>query len=137
MRVLQFGFDGSPDNPHLPHNYQRDLVAYTGTHDNDTTMGWFHSLQSSDAQRVEYYLHTDLAGVAESMARAVLGSVAQLAIIPAQDLLHLGSEARLNTPGTVSGNWSWRLAVGSLTAAQAQQFASLNHLFGRVSGVRT
>jgi 4-alpha-glucanotransferase len=137
MRVLQFGFDGSPDNPHLPHNYQRDVVAYTGTHDNDTTVGWYHSLQSADAQRVEFYLHTDPAGVAESMARAVLGSVAQLAIIPAQDLLHLGSEARLNTPGTVSGNWSWRLSAGSLTATQAQQFASLNQLFGRVSGVGT
>jgi 4-alpha-glucanotransferase len=71
------------------------------------------------------------------MARAVLGSVAELAIIPAQDLLHLGSEARLNTPGTVSGNWSWRLPAGSLTGEQAQQFASLNHLFGRVSGVGT
>jgi len=137
MRVLQFGFDGSPDNPHLPHNYQRDVVAYTGTHDNDTAAGWYHSLQRADAQRVEFYLHTDAAGVVESMARAVLGSVAQLAIIPAQDLLHLGSEARLNTPGTVSGNWSWRLPGGSLTAAQAQQFASLNHLFGRVSGVGT
>ena len=67
----------------------------------------------------------------------MLGSVAQLAIIPAQDLLQLGSQARLNTPGTVSGNWSWRLTAGSLTAAQAQQFAPLNHVFGRVSGVQT
>jgi 4-alpha-glucanotransferase len=137
MRVLQFGFDGSPDNPHLPHNYQRDVVAYTGTHDNDTTVGWYRSLQRSDAERVEFYLGTEPARLAESMARAVLGSVAQLAIIPAQDLLQLGSPARLNTPGTVSGNWSWRLTAGSLTAAQAQQFAPLNHVFGRVSRVQT
>jgi 4-alpha-glucanotransferase len=137
MRVLQFGFDGSPDNPHLPHNYQHDVVAYTGTHDNDTTVGWYRSLQRSDAERVEFYLGTAPARLAESMARAVLGSVAQLAIIPAQDLLQLGSQARLNTPGTASGNWSWRLTAGSLTAAQAQQFAPLNHVFGRVSGVQT
>src|SRR6202167_2906464 len=137
MRVLQFGFDGSPDKPHLPHNYQRDVVAYTGTHDNDTTVGWYRSLQRADAQRVEFYLGAAPAALAESMARAVLGSVAQLAIIPAQDLLQLGSQARFNTPGTVSGNWSWRLPGGSLTAAQAQQFAPLNHVFGRVSGVQT
>jgi 4-alpha-glucanotransferase len=137
MRVLQFGFDGSPDNPHLPHNYQRDVVAYTGTHDNDTTVGWYRSLQRPDAQRVEFYLHSDSASLAESMARAVLGSVAQLAIVPAQDLLQLDSHARLNTPGTVSGNWSWRLPDGALTAALAQQFAPLNHVFGRVSGVTT
>jgi len=136
MRVLQFGFDGSPDNPHLPHNYQRDVVAYTGTHDNDTTVGWFHSLQSADAQRVAFFLRSDAAGLSDAMARAVLGCVAQLAIIPAQDLLQLGSQARLNTPGTVTNNWSWRLAPGSLTAELAQQFAPLNHIFGRVSGVQ-
>jgi 4-alpha-glucanotransferase len=135
MRVLQFGFDGSPDNPHLPHNYTRDVVAYTGTHDNDTTMGWYRSLAAADAQRVEYYLHSDALALAESMARAVLASVAQLAIVPAQDLLQLGSPARFNTPGTVIGNWSWRLPAGALTAELAQQFAGLNHVFGRVSGV--
>jgi len=131
MRVLQFGFDGSPDNPHLPQNYQRDLVAYTGTHDNDTTVGWFRSLQPHDAERIAYFLRSDAAGIPDAMARAVLGCVAQLAIIPAQDLLQLGSEARLNTPGTASGNWSWRLPAGSLTADLARQFAPLNHMFGR------
>ena len=136
MRVLQFGFDGSPDNPHLPHNYQHDVVAYTGTHDNDTTVGWYHSLQSADAQRVCFFLRSDAAGLSDAMARAVLGCVAQLAIIPAQDLLQLGSQARFNTPGTVTNNWRWRLAPGSLTAELAQQFAPLNHIFGRVSGVQ-
>jgi 4-alpha-glucanotransferase len=136
MRVLQFGFDGSPDNPHLPHNYQRDLVAYTGTHDNDTTVGWYHGLGNEDAQRVSYYLRSDAAGLPDAMARAVLASVAQLAIIPAQDLLQLGSEARFNTPGTVAGNWSWRLPPERLNADLAQRFAQLNHMFGRVSGVQ-
>ena len=135
MRVLQFGFDGSPDNPHLPHNYLRDVVAYTGTHDNDTTVGWYRSLERADAQRVEFYLRTEPAALAETMARAVLASVAQLAVIPVQDLLQLGSQARFNTPGTATGNWSWRLPVGSLTAALAVHFASLNHVFGRTSGV--
>jgi 4-alpha-glucanotransferase len=136
MRVLQFGFDGSPDNPHLPHNYQRDLVAYTGTHDNDTTVGWYHGLANADAQRVSYYLRSDAAGLPDAMARAVLASVAQLAIVPAQDLLQLGSEARFNTPGTVAGNWSWRLPAERLTADLAQRFAQLNHVFGRISGVQ-
>ncbi len=134
MRVLQFGFDGTPDNPHLPHNYLRDVVAFTGTHDNDTTIGWYRSLERADAQRVEFYLRTDAAGLAESMMRAALASVAQLAIIPAQDLLQLGSQARFNTPGIASGNWSWRLPAGGLTAALAVHFASLNHVFGRLSG---
>jgi len=135
MRVLQFGFDGSPDNPHLPHNYLRDVVAYTGTHDNDTTVGWYRSLERADAQRVEFYLRTEPAALAETMARAVLASVAQLAVIPVQDLLQLGSQARFNTPGRATGNWGWRLPVGSLTAALAVHFASLNHVFGRTSGV--
>jgi 4-alpha-glucanotransferase len=112
------------------------VVAYTGTHDNDTTVGWFHSLQSADAQRVAFFLRSDAAGLSDAMARAVLGCVAQLAIIPAQDLLQLGSQARFNTPGTVTNNWSWRLAPGSLSTGLAQQFAPLNHIFGRVSGVQ-
>jgi 4-alpha-glucanotransferase len=135
MRVLQFGFDGSPDNPHLPHNYKSDVVAYTGTHDNDTTVGWFRSLAAEDSERVRFFLRADAGSLTDAMARAVLGSVAQLAIIPAQDLLQLDSQARLNTPGTVSGNWSWRLPDGALTAELAQRYAPLNHVFGRVSGV--
>ncbi len=131
MRVLQFGFDGAPDNPHLPHNYTRDVVAYTGTHDNDTTVGWYRSLAAGDARRVNYYLRSDPAALPESMARAVLASVAQLAIIPVQDLLQLGTPARFNTPGTVIGNWSWRLPGDALTAGLAGQFAALNHVFGR------
>jgi 4-alpha-glucanotransferase len=131
MRVLQFGFDGDADNPHLPHNYTRDLVAYTGTHDNDTTLGWYRSLQPAQAQRVQQYLRADAEGVADCMMRACLGSVAQLAVLPAQDLLQLGSEARFNTPGTVDGNWSWRLPAGSLTDALAERHLMLNQLFGR------
>jgi 4-alpha-glucanotransferase len=131
MRVLQFGFDGGADNPHLPHNFTRDVVAYTGTHDNDTTRGWARSLSAEPAQRASFYLRADPDSLEESMQRAVLSSVAQLAIIPAQDLLRLGSEARLNTPGTVSGNWLWRLPPHALGRPLAQQYGALNRIFGR------
>jgi 4-alpha-glucanotransferase len=134
MRVLQFGFDGSPDNPHLPHNYATDVVAYAGTHDNDTTLGWYRSLAPQEARSVEFFLRADPSQLLEAMLRAILGSVAQLAILSVQDLLHLGSEARFNTPGTVTGNWSWRLPAGSLTAALAEQYAALNQVYGRRGG---
>jgi 4-alpha-glucanotransferase len=131
MRVLQFGFDGSPDNPHLPHNYTHDVVAYAGTHDNDTTLGWYGSLAPVDRGHVDFYLRCEAGQLLEAMMRGTLGSVAQLAIISAQDLLQLGSEARFNTPGTVAGNWSWRLPYGSLTAPLAEHYAALNQLYGR------
>jgi 4-alpha-glucanotransferase len=134
MRVLQFGFDGSGDNPHLPHNYPPDVVAYTGTHDNDTTLGWYRSLTAEEAARVDFYLRTDASNALEAMLRATLGSVAQLAILSLQDLLQLGTEARFNTPGTAEGNWSWRMPPGSLTAQLATHYAALNRVFGRFRG---
>jgi 4-alpha-glucanotransferase len=131
MRVLQFGFDGKPENPHLPHNYTRDVVAYTGTHDNDTSVGWYRGLDESTAGHVQYYLRGDAASLIEVMTRAVMASVAQLTILPAQDLLRLGSEARLNTPGTAAGNWSWRLPQGGLSQPLAREFAGLIQIYGR------
>lgn len=132
MRVLQFGFDGEASNPHLPHNYTHDLVAYTGTHDNDTTVGWYRGLDSVGAQRVQFYLGAPAEQVPEQLMRLCLASVAQLAVIPAQDLLQLGSTARFNTPGTTEGNWRWRLPEASLSAPLAQHFRRLNEAFGRV-----
>jgi 4-alpha-glucanotransferase len=132
MRVLQFGFDGSRDNPHLPHNFDPELVAYTGTHDNDTTVGWYRGLDAQSAQRVQVYLETTAGGVPESLMRACLSSVAHLAILPAQDLLQLDSSARFNTPGTAAGNWTWRLPHGGLTAPLAAHFRELNQRFDRL-----
>jgi 4-alpha-glucanotransferase len=132
MRVLQFGFDGSGTNPHLPHNYATDVVAYAGTHDNDTTLGWYRSLSDQDRERVDFYLRTDAGHVLEDMMRATLGSVAQLAILSAQDLLQLGSDCRFNTPGTADGNWTWCLPQDALTQTLAQEFGQLNHVYGRV-----
>jgi 4-alpha-glucanotransferase len=131
MRVLQFAFGGAADNPHLPHNYTRDVVAYTGTHDNDTTQGWCRTLNEAETRHALSYLHCEISALAEQMQRAVLGSVAQLVVLPAQDLLRLGSEARLNTPGTAKGNWSWRLARERLDAPLAQAYRALNRIFGR------
>jgi 4-alpha-glucanotransferase len=134
MRVLQFAFDGDPGNEHLPYLHDRDCVVYTGTHDNDTTLGWYRGLDRETAQRVEYFLRATAEAMPEALIRAALASVARLAIIPAQDLLGLDSSARLNTPGTAVGNWTWRLPPGALTAELAHQYRRLNGAFGRAPG---
>lgn len=117
MRVLQFGFSGEADNLNLPDNYEENVVAYTGTHDNDTTIGWFTQLTETDTPENEKtrascldYLKSDGREINWDFIRAVLKSVADTAIIPLQDVLGLGSEARMNTPNTTSGNWNWRYA---------------------------
>jgi len=131
MRVMQFGFDGKGDNVHLPHMYERASVAYTGTHDNDTTVGWYNHLDGQTQRRVDYFLRAGPGQMPQPMIHALMGSVAQLAVVPMQDLLGLDSRARLNTPGTVAGNWTWRLPEESLTAELAQHLTLLNRVFGR------
>jgi len=132
MRVLQFAFSGEGDNPHLPHMHEHDSVVYTGTHDNDTTVGWYRSLDEETRRRVDSMLRAAPGTMPEALIREALGSVGQLAIIPAQDLLGLGTEARLNTPGTVRDNWRWRLPAGALTPQLARHFAQLNGMYGRL-----
>jgi len=136
MRVLQFGFDGSPDNPHLPHNYQCETVAYTGTHDNDTTLGWYRSLPKDAARDVDDYLGSDAQQMPQAMVRAVIASVAQLAVVPMQDLLSLGSEARFNTPGTVGDNWQWRLPERALHRLPVEPLRAMNRRYGRLPDSR-
>jgi 4-alpha-glucanotransferase len=131
MRVLQFGFDGAAANLHVPYRYQADCVVYTGTHDNDTTLGWYSSLDADTRARVDLYLALTPGAMPEALIRAALASVGLLAVVPVQDLLGLGSAARLNTPGTTSGNWSWRLPHGALTDELARKLAQLNRVFGR------
>jgi 4-alpha-glucanotransferase len=111
--------------------HEPDCVVYTGTHDNDTTVGWFSSLDGESLRRVEFFLRLTPQAMPDALIRAALGSVGRLAVIPAQDLLKLGSEARLNTPGTAEGNWSWKLPAGSLTAELAKECLLLNKVFGR------
>lgn len=131
MRVLQFGFDGNPENPHLPHMHRHNSVVYTGTHDNDTTLGWFRTLDSQTRARVAAYLGSD--SMPQALIRAACASVAQLAVVPLQDLLGLGAEARLNTPGTLQGNWSWKLQPDALNHELAQHYAGLNRLYARAA----
>ena len=131
MRVLQFAFDGDAANPHRPYLHERASIVYTGTHDNDTTLGWYSHLDEASAARVSLYLGSAAGAIAQALIRAALGSVARLAVVPVQDLLGLGSEARLNTPGTASGNWSWRLPPAALTADLARRCAELNAVYGR------
>jgi 4-alpha-glucanotransferase len=129
MRVLQFGFDGDSGNPHLPHMHRHNSVVYTGTHDNDTTVGWFATLDAAARRRVAVYLGSD--SMPQALIRAACASVAQLAVMPMQDLLGLGAEARFNTPGTVQGNWSWKLPAGALNHDSAHHYAGLNRLYAR------
>jgi 4-alpha-glucanotransferase len=131
MRVLQFGFDGDPANEHLPHEHEADSIVYTGTHDNDTTAGWYASLDPGTRDLVRRYLGRGDHEVVDAMLRAAFASTGRLAILPMQDLLHLGSDARLNRPGTVTGNWSWRLPLSSLTGELAARYRDLIHLHNR------
>jgi 4-alpha-glucanotransferase len=133
MRVLQFGFDGNPASPHLPHNHVRHSIVYTGTHDNDTSLGWYATLDGATLGRVNDYLRIRPGEMPEAFVRTALGSVAELAVIPAQDLLGLDSSARLNTPGTVGGNWVWRLDSQTLPINTARHLAWLNYLYGRAA----
>lgn len=114
MLILQFAFDGSPDNPYLPHRHRALEVVYTGSHDNDTTLGWYHSLDDATRRRVSEYLGFPAEGMPWVLIRAAFASVAGLAIVPMQDLLALGSEHRMNVPGTVTGNWNWRFSWDSV-----------------------
>ncbi|KAG9451194.1 hypothetical protein H6P81_011159 [Aristolochia fimbriata] len=109
MAVLQFAFGSGPDNPHLLHNHEQDQVVYTGTHDNDTVVGWWDSLGKEEKSNVLEYLDIENEDIAWGMIRASLSSVALTTVIPMQDVLRLGSSARMNTPATQLGNWSWRM----------------------------
>ena len=126
MKVLQFAFDGSHDNPHLPLNYEADAVAYTGTHDNDTTVAWFTALAPQTQRYVLSCLENSNEPMPAPMIKTLLRSAASLVIFPMQDILGLGEGHRMNTPGTSSGNWNWRLGWDWLSAESAELFRGLN-----------
>ena len=131
MKILQFAFGGGSDNPYLPDHYERNCVVYTGTHDNDTTVGWTHSISDHERNYAYDYLGNPSISLHCALIQAALGSVANLAIIPMQDILELGSEARMNTPGTTAGNWKWRFQWHQLSDERAIRFAHLIALFNR------
>jgi 4-alpha-glucanotransferase len=144
MRILQFSFSSDTKNIDLPHNYHQNVVVYTGTHDNDTAVGWFSSVagegSTRDAQQIERerefclkYLSTKGKEIHWDFIRAVLASVANTAIIPLQDVLGLGTEARMNLPNSTEGNWAWRVTPGALTDEIAARLRALTELYGRSS----
>ncbi|HZT58069.1 MAG TPA: 4-alpha-glucanotransferase [Pyrinomonadaceae bacterium] len=143
MRIFQFAFSSDTTNKDLPHNYVRNTVVYTGTHDNDTAVGWFRSEPGGgssvrSAEQIERerrfcldYLGTDGSEINWDFIRAVFASTGDTALVPLQDVLGLGSEARMNTPATMSGNWSWRFKEGALTEALSKRLLHLAALYGR------
>jgi 4-alpha-glucanotransferase len=133
MKVLQFAFDGDPDNFYLPYNYVANSVVYTGTHDNDTVRGWFETVDGVTQHRVRVYLGRDGSDVAWDLIRLALSSVSDWAIVPLQDVLDLGNEARMNVPGQLGGNWSWRYHGQALTGWAAGRLGDLTELYGRAA----
>ena len=132
MRVLQFAFSGRGAHNYLPHRYVTNTVVYTGTHDNDTTLGWWqHGTTEQEKNAVYVYLNPAPNDVVWTLIRAASTSVADVCLFPVQDILVLGSEARMNTPATPENNWTWRMAPDALTAEQAKGLAQLAELTDR------
>jgi 4-alpha-glucanotransferase len=131
MKILQFAYDGDPQNDFLPEHYPENCVVYTGTHDNDTTRGWYHSLTDSERETVRRTAGVDGRSVAWDLMTIGWESRAKLAIAPMQDVLGLGAEARMNTPGTAAGNWTWRMGARALSRERAERLAGLNRRTGR------
>lgn len=131
MRVLQFGFGDKGAHIHLPHRFKPDTVAYTGTHDNDTTCGWWKTAGRREQAAVEALVGVVQGRPTWPLIRAAAGSVAEIAIFPVQDLLELGSEARMNTPAVPHGNWSWRVPEGSWSAPLASRLAAMVEITDR------
>ena len=135
MKVLQFAFDEGPDGEgmYLPHNYEKNCVVYTGTHDNETTLGWIRGRsKEQNAFLMDYLNCTDDRELLWAMIRAAVSSVADMAIIPIQDYLELGNEARINMPSTLGDNWKWRMSQGVCTEELAEKICKLTRTYGRL-----
>ena len=137
MRVLQFAFgleeEEFKENEYLPHNYIPNTVVYTGTHDNDTTQGWFKTVPKEVQTEVLEYLNSNNEDIVGDLIRLAWNSVAKMSIIPLQDLLRLGTEGRMNFPGTESGNWEWRFTWDQLTEEKGEEIAKLSKIYERLS----
>ncbi len=131
MKVLQFAFTGHPDDAYLPHNYARDCVVYTGTHDNDTTLGWWRGLDQATRTQVQVYLGRHGDDISWDLIRLALMSVAERALFPLQDVLSIGSEGRMNTPGRMQDNWSWRITDDMLSGQVRERLRGLTETYGR------
>ncbi len=133
MKILQFGFGDDADNAYLPHNYTQNCIVYTGTHDNETILGWYKGLKAGVRRSVKKYL--DIRGnkdIPWYFIRAAFASVADTAVIPMQDYLELDNAGRINTPSTLGGNWEWRMLPGAATPRLAQRIRELAAIYGRI-----
>lgn len=131
MRILQFGFEGGPEDPFLPHHYLENCVVYTGTHDNDTALGWYERVSEEARHFCRRYLASDGNDISWDFIRACWSSVAVIAIAPMQDFLNLDNDSRMNYPGNPSGNWSWRMKSDVIREELRIRIEELNHLYSR------
>ena len=132
MKILQFAFDATGESDYLPHKYPNNCVVYTGTHDNDTVNGWLATLNKKDLAFVKKYVNVKRTPeLCETLIRTALGSVADTAVIPMQDYLGLGGEARINTPSTLGGNWEWRMEKDACTEELSKHMLELAWIYGR------
>jgi 4-alpha-glucanotransferase len=131
MKILQFAFAGTPEDPFLPHNYPVNCVAYTGTHDNDTTVGWYAAGTEQEKDYCRRYLAVSGENIARDLIREIWKSTAAVAITTLQDLLSLGTEARMNFPGKPAGNWGWRFQPEDLSQDLLERLQELNYLYLR------
>jgi len=131
MRVLQFAFGGEVEHRFLPHNYEANSFVYTGTHDNDTTWGWWHTITEKERDFTRRYVARDGSDVVWDLIRLAWASVADYTIVPLQDVLNLGAEARMNLPGRPAGNWTWRFQSNQLHPWTLDRLGELTHLYAR------
>lgn len=133
MKILQFAFGGERNSKFLPHTFIANSVVYTGTHDNETTLGWYGNASPSEREHVRRYTASDGRDIVWDLIRLAHASVSHLAIVPLQDLLKVGEEGRMNFPGRESGNWQWRYTADTLTHQIAHRLADLTTLYGRAT----
>lgn len=132
MKILQFAFEGGATNPYLPHNHQPDFVVYTGTHDNDTTLGWYNNLSPELRVRIREYLGQSDETMPWALIRCAMASVSRVAVIPLQDVLGLDGTHRMNTPGTTRNNWSWRFSWDQFDSSLVERLRSMVEVYGRL-----
>jgi 4-alpha-glucanotransferase len=131
MKVLQFGFASDAANEHLPHNYGKNFVVYTGTHDNNTTLGWLKSATKEERINVRRYFRRTRRQALDRVIEACWGSVAEIAIMPMQDLLRLDGKGRMNVPGVASGNWEWRFRWSQLRQSRRDFLKEITQKYNR------
>lgn len=132
MKILQFAFDSTDDSTFLPHHYNKNCICYTGTHDNDTTCGWYKTVSESAKEKIKLYLGCDGSDISWDFIRTALGSTARYAIIPIQDLLSIDSTGRMNMPGRSSGNWQWRYRPDALTDSISSRLRKYTEIYSRI-----